>query len=120
MEKIIDLNLVGYLRDERIIKYIKENISDYEIIIIPISILNSIECSKHYTYDTIEKSNDVVDGYYYVGTFLGKKVVIDITILENIAILSYNNQTKREMKLNSLINNKPIKEDLKIKFISYI
>lgn len=135
MEKIIDLNLVykenlfknlennskilsggNYLRDEKIIKNIKENIDDYEIIIIPISILNIIEQSKYYISENREKIIKV-DDYYYVGSFLNKKVFIDISILENTVILSYSKQTNREMKLKSILNDNLIKDDLKLKFI---
>jgi hypothetical protein len=134
MEKIINLNSVykenlfkhlknnskilsgcNYLKDEKIIKAIKENIECYEIIIIPISILNIIEKSKYYLpCDEIKKKNF----YYYVGSFLHKEVFIDISILENIAILSYSKQTKREMRLNSIINSNPIREDLILRFIN--
>lgn len=135
MEKIIDLNLVykenlfnnlennsnilsggEYLKHEKIIKTIKENIKDYEIIIIPISVLNIIEQSKYYISEHREKIVKI-DDYYYVGSFLNKEVFIDISLLENVAILSYSKQKKREMKLKSILNNNSIKEDLKLKFI---
>ena len=117
MEMIINLNYKDNLSDEKIIKTIKENIKDYEIIIIPISILNIIEQSKYYISEHREKIVKIDDYYYYVGSFLNKEVFIDISLLENVAILSYSKQTKREMKLKSILNNNSIKEDLKLKFI---
>jgi hypothetical protein len=138
MEKIIDLNLVykenlfkhlknnsgilsggEYLKHEKIIKTIKENIEGYEIIIIPISILNIIEKSNCYLpCDKIIEANLTKKNfYYYVGSFLHKEVFIDLSLLDNIAILSYSKQTKREMRLDSIINSNPIKEDLRLKFI---
>jgi hypothetical protein len=133
MEKIIDLSSVykenlfnlknnskilsggNYLIDEKIIKAIKENIEDYEIIIIPISILNIIEKSKLY-YSMIIEYIDDIDSYF-VGSFLHKEVFVDVSLLDTMAILSYSKQTKREMKLKSILNNNPTKEDLKLKFI---
>ena len=106
----------NYLRGEKIIKAIKENIDDYEIIIIPISILNIIEQSKYYISEHREHMLKI-DDYCYIGSFLNKEVFIDISLLENVAILSYSKQTKREMKLKSILNNNSIKEDLKLRFI---
>jgi len=130
MEKIIDLFDIirnsnksevytqtyskDYLINEMIIKSIRENKGDYNIIILPISILNIIE--KSVSFLTKSKISEL-DEHYFVGELFNMKVLIDVGILSNMVILSYDRQTKREMKLKSIIENKKIKEDLELNFI---
>jgi hypothetical protein len=103
-----------YLIKEMIIKSIRENKEDYNTIILPISILNIIEKSVSF----LPKSKiSELDTHYFVGELFNMKVLIDVSILSNMVILSYDKQTKREMKLKSIIENKSIKEDLELNFI---
>ncbi len=130
MEKIIDLFDIirnsnpsevytqsyskDYLIKEIIIKSIRENKEDYNTIILPISILNIIEKSVSF----LPKSKIIeLDTHYFVGELFNMKVLIDVSILSSMVILSYDKQTKREMKLKSIIENKSIKEDLELNFI---
>lgn len=118
MEKIIDLQETYkesefYLKDEEIIKTIKDNISDYDVIITSINILNIIEQSRYY----IKEDTFEVENFYQVGTFLSKKVLIDLSLLDTIVILSHLKDTLRDMKINSLLKNTEIKEDLILRFI---
>ncbi len=130
MEKIIDLFDIirnsnstevytqpytkDYLINEMIIKSIRENKGDYNTIILPVSILNIIEKSVNF----LSKSKIIeLDEHYFVGELFNMEVLIDLSILSNMVILSYDKQTKREMKLKSIIENKSIKEDLELNFI---
>jgi hypothetical protein len=130
MEKIIDLFDIiknsnpsevytqtypkDYLINEMIIKSIRENKGDYNTIILPISILNIIEKSVSF----LPKSKIIeLNEHYFVGELFNMKVLIDVSILSSMVILSYDKQTKREMKLKSIIENKSIKEDLELNFI---
>lgn len=101
-------------KSDMIIKTIKDNLEDYDKLLISVNILNLIENSMFFDYKNMlisDKSTALI------GTLLDREVYVDLEMIRFSVKLTYRNQTKRDHKLEAIINSSIIKEDLNIDFI---
>lgn len=94
------------------IERIMENKTKYNYIIVPISVYNIIECSdlfRSYKYSETE------DGLKRVGTVGDYEIYLDIYLPSNEIILSWDKQTSRDIKINSILFSKDDSKEKRIK-----
>jgi hypothetical protein len=95
---------------------ISENL-DHNFMIIPMSIFNIIECNQHFKHSHINAAMDL--GILYVGDLLGFKCYLDITQPSDTITLSYDKSIMRDNKIESILNNEKIKEEIDITVLNY-
>lgn len=84
----------------------------YNYIIIPISIYNIIECSdlfRAYKYSETE------DGLKKVGSVGEYEIYLDIYLPSNEIVLSWDKQTSRDIKINSILFSHDDSKERKVK-----
>jgi hypothetical protein len=94
------------------IERIMENKTKYNYIIVPISVYNIIECSdlfRSYKYSETE------DDLKRVGTVGDYEIYLDIYLPSNEIILSWDKQTSRDIKINSILFSKDDSKEKRIK-----
>jgi len=94
------------------IERIMENKTKYNYIIVPISVYNIIECSdlfRSYKYSETE------DDLKRVGTVGDYEIYLDIYLPSNEIILSWDKQTSRDIKINSILFSKGDSKEKRIK-----
>ncbi len=94
------------------IERVLESKTKYNYIIIPISVYNIIECSdlfRAYKYSETE------DGLKRVGTVGDYEIYLDIYLPSNEIILSWDKQTSRDIKINSILFSKDDSKEKRIK-----
>lgn len=84
----------------------------YNYLIIPISIYNIIECSDHFKAYTQESKEDSLRR---VGTIGGFECYLDIYLPPNEILVSWDKATSRNIKIESLLFDKKIEKQKKIK-----
>ncbi len=94
------------------IERILESKTKYNYIIIPISVYNIIECSdlfRAYKYSETE------DGLRKVGSVGEYEIYLDIYLPSDEIVLSWDKQTSRDIKINSILSNKDDAKEKKVK-----
>jgi hypothetical protein len=107
------------LKSNRLIKEIQffrtsKNL-DHNFMIIPMSIFNIIETNDHFRHSLYE--SDV--NRLYVGDLLGFKCYLDITQPPDTITLSYDKSIMRDNKIESILSNRELKEEVNITVLNY-
>jgi hypothetical protein len=85
----------------------------YNYLIIPISIYNIIECSDYFTSNKDSVIND--DNLRLVGSIGEFQCYLDMCLPSNEIIVSWDKATSRNIKIESLLSDKKLEKEKKIK-----
>ena len=95
---------------------ISENL-DHNFMIIPMSIYNIVETSQSFRHTLI--NNSMSSGLLYVGDLLGFKCYLDMQQPSDTITLSYDKSIMRDNKIDSILNNDKLKEEIDITVLNY-
>lgn len=84
---------------------------NFNYIIIPISIYNMIE---NHELFVSRVTNPADEGLYHVGTWLEFEVYVDMLMQPNNILMRYDKQTRRDIRINKLLNDISGVEELTI------
>lgn len=84
------------LKSSKIYKELKKVKSNFDCLIVPVNILNIIEHHKY--FEQMRFDDD-----YYVGKFCNLNVYLDLLLHPNQIVLSYDKETIRDNKINSIL-----------------
>jgi hypothetical protein len=109
------------LKSNKLIKEVQfyrnsENL-DHNFMIIPMSIFNIIECNHNFKHSPINASMNL--GILYVGDLLGLKCYLDVTQPPDTITLSYDKSIMRDNKIESILNNENLKQEIDITVLNY-
>jgi hypothetical protein len=119
---MIDLRNIYENNDKiaRIFSEVKNNLGDFDLIITNMRMYNIIEDSSSFhlsqSHDYITK-NINISRYYDVGYLFGVKVTVDLELTRTDIVLTYSIEKKRELILNSLLNDSKINNNIELEFI---
>lgn len=91
------------LKSAKIYKELKSAKSDFNCMIVSVSVFEILEYHDFYQKDFSVDTED--DEFYYVGEFCNLKVYIDIFLHPSQIILSYDREIMRENKLNKILDD---------------
>jgi hypothetical protein len=94
------------------IERIQENKTKYNYIIIPISVYNIIECSDLFRSNKYTESEN---GLKKVGSVGEYEIYLDIYLPSNEIVLSWDKQTSRDIKINSILFSQDDSKERKVK-----
>lgn len=83
----------------------------FNFIIMPMNVYSILEGHPSFKEDTI----DYEVGIYYVGDLLEFRCYVDLTLPKDQIILRYDKQTSRENKLNSILKDSEMINEMTIK-----
>ena len=110
-ESTHELTILKSAKLYREIKKMKEN---YTILTVSMPVYNVLTNHEYFTAAPIASVESLLE----VGWICGCKVFLDLTLQENVVILSHDNQEKRENILGNLLDNSEIKKDLIFKVLN--
>ena len=94
------------------IERIQEKKTKYNYIIIPISVYNIIECSDLFRSNKYTESEN---GLKKVGSVGEYEIYLDIYLPSNEIVLSWDKQTSRDIKINSILFSQDDSKERKVK-----
>lgn len=101
------------LKSAKMYRELKKFKSDYNHILVPISLLNIIEHHDYFDKSSAFKE-DCDTGVYFVGQFCDLNVYVDLFLHPSQVILSHSKQVIRDNKIDSILSNSNSKSELVI------
>jgi hypothetical protein len=109
------------LKSNKLIKemqfYISSENLDHNFMIIPMSIFNILETSPSFKHSHIDERES--PGILYVGDIFGFKCYLNIHQPSDTITLSYDKSIMRDNKIDSILNNDKLKEEIEITVLNY-
>jgi hypothetical protein len=102
------------LKSAKMYREIKKSKDNFTVITVSMPVYNVLSCHEYFSPSSIASVESLVE----VGWICGCKVLLDLTLQENLIQLSYDNQEKRDSILSNLLENTKIKKDLIIKVLN--
>jgi hypothetical protein len=108
------------LKSNKLIKEVQfyrnsENL-EHNFMIIPMSIYNILECNPYFEHAHIEPSSN---GITYVGIIYGFQCYLDMMCPPDTITLSYDKSVMRDNKIDAILNNEKLKEEIEITILNY-
>ena len=108
------------LKSNKLITEINERKQDQNFMIIPMSIYNVLETNSAFIYPSndsfLTKDEELLR---FVGSIYHIDVYLDILAPPDSIILSYDKSIMRDNKIDAILNNRELKEEIEITVLNY-
>lgn len=99
-----------------------KNKTGQNFMMIPVSIYNLLENNPAFDDSKSLESNDLtikLNSLIYVGSIYGIDVYLDFYLPSDTIILKYDKSVMRDKKIDSILNDTEINEDIEIRVLNY-
>jgi hypothetical protein len=99
----------------------QKNETGQNFMIVPMSIYNLLETNSAFIYSTLEslKSNVDDETLRHVGSIYGIEIYLDLFSPSDTILLKYDKSVMRDNKIDAILNNNKLKEDIEITVLNY-
>ncbi len=108
------------LKSNKLMTEINERKQDQNFMIIPMSIYNVLETNSAFIYPSndsfLTKDEELLR---YVGSIYGIEVYLDMLSPSDSITLSYDKSIMRDNKIDAILNNEELKEEIEITVLNY-
>ncbi len=108
------------LKSNKLMTEINERKQDRNFMIIPMSIYNVLETNSAFIYPSndsfLTKDEELLR---YVGSIYGIEVYLDMLSPSDSITLSYDKSIMRDNKIDAILNNEELKEEIEITVLNY-
>jgi len=110
------------LKSNKLMTEINKKKQDQNFMIIPMSIYNILETNSSFVYPTNDSfltTNKDEELLRFVGSIYGIEVYLDILSPSDSITLSYDKSIMRDNKIDAILNNEELKEEIEITVLNY-
>ena len=108
------------LKSNKLMTEINKRKQDQNFMIIPMSIYNVLETNSAFIYPSndsfLTKDEELLR---FVGSIYGIEVYLDILSPSDSITLSYDKSIMRDNKIDAILNNEELKEEIEITVLNY-
>jgi len=99
----------------------QKNETGQNFMIVPMSIYNLLETNSAFIYSTLESLKLNVDDetLRHVGSIYGIEIYLDLFSPSDTILLKYDKSVMRDNKIDAILNNNKLKEDIEITVLNY-
>ena len=110
------------LKSNKLMTEINKRKQEQNFMIIPMSIYNILETNSSFVYPTNDSfltTNKDEELLRFVGSIYGIEVYLDILSPSDSITLSYDKSIMRDNKIDAILNNEELKEEIEITVLNY-
>lgn len=111
---------MAQLKSNKLIKEVvtQRNKTGHNFMIVPMSIYNILEANKSFKFAPLDSLMNE-DPLRHMGSINGIGVYLDLFSPSDTIILSYDKSIMRDNKIDAILNDEKIKEDIEITILNY-
>ena len=111
---------LSQLKSNKLIKEIvmQRNKTGQNFMIVPMSIYNILEANKSFKFATLDTLMNE-DSLRHMGSINGIEIYLDLFSPSDTIILKYDKSVMRDNKIDAILNNDNIREEIEITVLNY-